>query len=196
MNMRGKWAEKPYIEKLNVLNVTSAQGKDNLNRLAFSPMTPVEGGYKGFWNFESYYQSGKVFEGIPEDKVKNFWKNCKEAKRRYPNSKGKKVLYTTFYGDLEGQKLGYVETRKKVYIPEYFSLIENKERLQYWKEKYEKGENIIIYDFDGPRKKDGDVECLEFDEKLFNEKLEYTKHPFGHGYVVAGAIMGLKMSYI
>ncbi len=193
MNMRGKWAEKPDIDNLHILNVTSAQAKTNANRLAFSPMTPVEGGYKGFWNFESYWQSGKVFENITEEKVKKFWINCKEAKRRYPNSKGKKVLYAKFYDDLEGQKLDYIESRKKVYVPEYYKLIQNKDQLQYWKNLYKKGENIIIYDFDGPRKENGEVECLEFNEELFKEKLEYTNHPFGHGYIVAAAIMDLKL---
>ena len=95
MNLRGTWA-KPIDPTSKKLNATSAQGKFNANRLAFSPMTPIEGGYKGFWNFESFWQSGKVFEGIPEEKTKSYWKNLKEAKRRYPGSKGKKVLYANF----------------------------------------------------------------------------------------------------
>ena len=37
MNMRGRWATKPFGAK--VVNVTSAQSKKSSNRLAFSPMT-------------------------------------------------------------------------------------------------------------------------------------------------------------
>jgi len=43
-----------------VINVTSAQGKENPNRKAFSPMTEIEGGYKGYYCFENYWQAGKV----------------------------------------------------------------------------------------------------------------------------------------
>jgi hypothetical protein len=50
MNMRGKWAY-PICENPIKINVTSAQAKTSQNRLAFSPMTPIENGYKGYWNF-------------------------------------------------------------------------------------------------------------------------------------------------
>ena len=85
MNMRGKWADSSYIDNYIKINVTSAQGKTNKNRLSFSPMTEIQGGYKGYWNFESYWQSGKVFEDIPIEKTKKYWSELKEAKRRYPN---------------------------------------------------------------------------------------------------------------
>ena len=45
MKMRGKWAERP--ENTKIINVTSAQGKNNLFRRDFSPMTGKE--YKGFY---------------------------------------------------------------------------------------------------------------------------------------------------
>ena len=47
MNLRGKWATKLDPESMT-LNVTSAQGKLNQDRLAFSPMTAIPGGYKGY----------------------------------------------------------------------------------------------------------------------------------------------------
>ena len=43
MNLRGKWATKLDPESMT-LNVTSAQGKLNQDRLAFSPMTEIPGG--------------------------------------------------------------------------------------------------------------------------------------------------------
>ena len=63
MNLRGARGVKIDPESLN-LNVTSAQAKLSLDRRDFSPMTPIEGGYKGYWNFESRWQSGKIFEGL------------------------------------------------------------------------------------------------------------------------------------
>ena len=188
MNMRGKWAD-PIDKNTIKLNVTSAQSKTNINRLAFSPMTPIEGGYKGYWNFESYWQSGKVYEDIDIEKTKKYWKNLKEPKRRYPGSKGKKVMYAIW----EDEKLDYIQSRLNVYIPEYYNLIKNHDVLKYWINKYKNGENITIYDFDGPREDNGDVMCSEVTKEYLNNKLYDTKYPFGHGYIVASAIIGLKL---
>ena len=101
MNMHGEWVSlafqacnlaqaatslgdtnHPLPDHIKI-NVTSAQGKTNKNRLAFSPMTEIVNGYKGFWNFESYWQSGKVFEDIPETTVKNYWRQLKEPSAAY-----------------------------------------------------------------------------------------------------------------
>jgi len=66
-----------------------------------------ERGYEGFWNFEAFWQSGKVFEGIPEEKVKKFWHKVSKIKRHYPGSKGKKVLYAHFeYNTVKIMKVG------------------------------------------------------------------------------------------
>lgn len=188
MNMRGAWAQPISSNSIKV-NVTSAQGKSSANRRDFSPMTPVDGGYKGFWNFESYWQSGKVFEDVPHDKSLKWWKSIKEAKRRYPGSKGKKVLYAVFEG-VDG-KLDYVESRKKVYVPEYTELIKNRPMVEHWKQELDSGKDITIYDFDGPRKPDGGVECLEVTEEMLREKIEDPTFPFGHGYSVAMLFAGI-----
>ena len=185
MNMRGKWAT-PLDENTNKINVTSAQGKINPNRLDFSPMTPIEGGYKGYWNFESYWQSGKVYENIDISVTKKWWKEQEKPKRRYPNSKGKKVLYAIFDGNEE--KMDYLTSREKVYVPEYYNLIKNKKMLKFWQEKYQNGESLTIYDFDGPRTDNGEVSCLKVTKKMLKEKYLDTKFPFGHGYIVAAAI--------
>ena len=54
MNMRGKWAE-PTIDNYIKVNVTSAQAKKSRYRIDFSPMQEIVDGYKGYWNFESYW---------------------------------------------------------------------------------------------------------------------------------------------
>jgi len=188
MNCRGEWSQCP--DDCLKVNVTSAQGKSNKNRLDFSPMTPIEGGYEGFWNFESFWQSGKVFENISEDNVKNYWRNLKEPKRRYPGSKGKKVLYSRFE-HLPEEKMDYITSRKKVYVPKYFELIKNKEMTNFWKNKLESGNNIVIYDFDGPRKTNGEVTCLEVNLEILKEKINDVNFPFGHGYIIAAWIKGI-----
>jgi hypothetical protein len=89
MNMRGKWADPPSdLENYIKVNVTSAQNKSNKNRRDFSPMTAIEDGYKGYWNFESYWQSGKVFEDISIETTKKWWK----ALKGFQNQKGKRFM--------------------------------------------------------------------------------------------------------
>ena len=188
MNLRGKWAEKPV--GTTCINVTSAQAKASKNRLDFSPMTAIEGGYRRFYNFESFWQSGKVFEHVKEEKTKDFWLNCKEAKRRFPGSKGKKVLHSRFL-HLPSEKMDYITSRKRVYVPEYFELMKDKEMACFWKDQVEAGENVVIYDFDGPRLEDGDVTCLEVTQKMLQEKIKDPRFPFGHGYVVAAWLASL-----
>ena len=187
MNLRGKQANKICETSLR-LNVTSAQPKTNPDRLTFSPMSPVDGGYKGYWNFESYWQSGKVFEDIPEEITKLYWKQLKEPKRRYPNSKNKKVLYANFDGH---NKLNYIESRKLIYVPEYYNLINNTPRLNYWKDLLDKGYSVTIYDFDGPRDIDGEPICMEVDLELLKNKINDTRFPFGHGYVIASLLLDI-----
>lgn len=190
MNLRGKWALSP--EYTMTVNVTSAQQKSSKNRRDFSPMTPIEGGYKGYWNFESYWQSGKVFEDIPEEKVKSWWKKLAKPKRRYPNSKHKKILYSHFVGY---DPMDYITSRKKIYVPEYYELIKNREMTLYWKNMVSNNVNVAVYDFDGPRKDDGEVTCLKVTKELLIEKINDIKFPFGHGYIVAGLLAGITPEY-
>jgi len=188
MNLRGVHAPAP--DNTTKVNVTSAQGLLHKNRRDFSPMTPIEGGYEGFWNFEAFWQSGKVFEGIPEEKVKAFWHKVIEAKRRYPGSKDKKVQYARFECAPEEQ-MDYVTSRKKIYVPRYVELIKDREMALHWKAQVEAGKDIVIYDFDGPRAADGSVMCVEVTKELLCEKINDTQFPFGHGYIVAGFIKGI-----
>jgi hypothetical protein len=188
MNLRGEWAERPH-EKCILLNVTSAQGKTHKNRLQFSPMTEIPGGYKGFWNFESYWQSLKVFEDIPHEITKKWWLNLKEPKRRYPKSKGKIVSYSKV--DHIEEKLDYISSRKRVYVPEYYNLIKDRDQLKVYKEFLKNGNDVVVYDFDGPRKPNRDVDCKEVTIELLKEKLNDLQFPYGHGYIVAGLLLDI-----
>lgn len=188
MNMRSIWAE--LIDKNSIkINVTSAQAKKSMNRIAFSPMTMINGGYKGFWNFESYWQSGKVYEHVSQEITKKWWKELKIPKRRYPKSKGKKVLYCKF--DDYNENMDYITSRKKVYVPEYYNLIKNNKVLLYWKKLFNEGKNLTVYDFDGPRGINNEPLCIELTKELLIEKINYEKTPFGHGYIVAATIASI-----
>jgi len=186
MNMQGEWAKPMDPDSLKV-NVTSAQGKSSKNRRDFSPMTEIEGGYCGFWNFESYWQSGKVYETIPYETTKNWWCELKEPKRRFPNSKGKRVLHSK-WAEYMNEPMDYVTSRKKVYVPRYYDLVESREMVKYYRDYLKSGKNITIYDFDGVRDSSGAPSCKEITRELLIEKMNDTKFPFGHGYIV-GALL-------
>ena len=187
MNLRGTWATSPPNTKK--VNVTSAQRKDHKFRLAFSPMTPIQNKYKGYYCFENYWQSGKRYQDIDSKKVTDWWKKQNKGRRRYPDGKGKQVLYAKFPHISEN--LGYIESRKQVYVPEYFNLIINNPVLIELKKELSNGTNLVVYDFDGIRNDDGTPTCKKVTLELLREKMLDTRYPFGHGYVVAGALLGI-----
>jgi len=184
--MRGPWAARP--EGVVILDVTSAQSKTSNHRRDFSPMSPIEEGYKGFYCFENYWQSGKLIEGCDRKKQIAWWKKQTKGKRRYPKSRGKRV-FCALFGD--GPPMDYVESRKKVYVPEYYELMKGTESFLKFKTLIEQGTDVVVYDFDGPRTPGGENECIEVSLDLLKKKITETRHPFGHGYVVAGALLGI-----
>ena len=195
MNLRGARGVKIDPNSIN-LNVTSAQAKLSLDRRDFSPMTPIEGGYMGYWNFESRWQSGKIFEGIDEKVTKAWWKAQLAPKRRYPKGKGKQILCARFEGYEERGDMDYVTSRKDVYVKEYYDLIKDRERVLFWKKLLDEGKSITIYDFDGPRNEDKSVTCLELSEELVKEKVKDLSVPFGHSYVVGMLLYNMDLSVL
>lgn len=195
MNLRGARAVKLDPESLN-LNVTSAQAKSSLDRRDFSPMTPIEGGYYGYWNFESRWQSGKIFEGIDEKVSKAWWKAQDQPKRKYPKGKGKKILYARFEGYEDRGNMDYITSRKEVYCNEYYELIKDRERVLFWRKLLDEGKNITIYDFDGPRNEDKSVTCLELTVEMLKEKVNDLRVPFGHGYIVAMVLSEMSLNIL
>ena len=195
MNLRGARAV-PIDPNSVKLNVTSAQRKESKDRRDFSPMTHIDGGYMGYWNFESRWQSGKIFEGIDEKISKDWWKKQEKPKRRFPKGKGKNILCARFEGYEDKGDMDYVTARKTVYVKEYYDLIKDRERTLYWKKLLEEGENITIYDFDGPRTEDKGVTCLELNEDLLRDKINDLKFPFGHGYIVGMILSGIDISVL
>ena len=192
MIMRGKRAVlPPHLEDALKVNVTSAQRTESPYRIDFSPMTQVKGGYKGYYCFENYWQSGKVYEDEDREKQLSWWKAQDKGKRRYPGSKGKKVLHAIF----NGIEYDYVNSRKFVYIPEYYELIKSTQSLKSLVEQRNSGKDIVVFDFDGPRNENGENTFREVTNEMLMEEVHSTKYPFGHGYVVAAAICGIKMKF-
>ncbi len=188
MNLRGEWY--PLLDNCKRINVTSAQSKESPYRLAFSPMTKVKNSYKGFYCFENYWQSGKRYDNLDVKKQLEWWKKQEKGCRRYPLAKGKKVLYAEF-PDID-KKLDYIPSRKEVYVPEYFNLVKDSETIQKLKGNINKGQNYVVYDFDGPRTNGGKPDIMEVNIGNLRNKINDPKFPFGHGYVVAAALLDIE----
>lgn len=186
MILRGSHAAKP--SGCLRVNATSGQRKNHPHRIAFSPMTFKK--FKGYPNFESWWQVGKHIQGVDRVKQVRYWLRVGhdgKPKRRYPNSKNKKVLYAKWDG---GEKMNYIDSRKKMYVPEYFNMIKDEKELKKLINYRNRGGNIVVYDYDGPFEGKTPV-ALEVNESMLREKINDPKRPFGHGYVVAAAIAGI-----
>jgi len=191
-NMRGIWAQPPGPNVIK-LDVTSAQPKNSVNRIAFSPMTdqPHSDPHEGtFPNFEAYWQSLKVIETVDHQEAKRWWKSIAKPKRRHPKQLKHRVLHAVHkrYPD---EQLDYVTSRKRIYVPDYAKRIANNATLVSFKEKHEQGATIVVYDFDGPRDASNHPVCLPLTAYLLRKKIHEEQHPFGHGYVVAALIAGI-----
>lgn len=66
----------------------------------------------------------------------------------YSNSIRASCLGHLFKG--EGELLGYIKTRKHLYLNEYVESIQNKPQLKELIEKHNKGINLLILEVDGP----------------------------------------------
>lgn len=99
--------------------------------------------------------------------------------------------------------LDYIGSRKKIYVPGYIKLVMKTKKFRELKKRLEKKENLLLIDYDGPHSesleyykdkydvndsfiKDGTMKATI---KNLNIMLNDTKHPFGHAYCLAIALL-------
>ena len=177
---------------MKILDVTSASVKF---RDYFSPMRlPRSESYKGYFCFENYWQSGKVFDGVNRDDQLRWWKNQKTGRRKYPLSKDAKVLYAQ-WDDKGDEHYEYVQSRKEVYVPQYHQLIQNNSKIQEFRRYLQEGQTVFVVDYDGPKNDDGENIVKEVSLELLREKINDIWSAFGHGYVVAAELLNITISH-
>lgn len=167
------------------------QKKDSKFRRDFSPMTYIKNGYKGYCCFENYWQSGKVYDTINQSIYTDWWLAQTTGKRRYPGSKNKTVLYSMFE---DGVQRNYIESRKCIYVPLYYELVINTESIQICKNLLTHNKDLVIYDFDGPRKQNSDPECLLLTKDVLIDKINDSNFSFGHGYIIGSILLNIHFS--
>jgi len=104
------------------------------------------------------------------------------------------------------KKLNYIDSRKQIYVPVYCKAAKNEQKFIELKNRLENGENLLIIEVDGPHQESLDYyqntygladifiensTMLATDENL-TIMLNDDKHPFGHGYCLAMALLDLE----
>ena len=99
--------------------------------------------------------------------------------------------------------LNYIDTRKKIYLPYYVHAVRQQPQFQELKQMLSNNINILIMEVDGPHQESLSYyqEKYKVDDNFINkgtmlatkENLEIMlnddKHPFGHGYCLAKALL-------
>jgi hypothetical protein len=173
-------------EGATVINTTSRSA--NWSR-ALSPffLGPVDlyGDFKA-QNVENAWQFSKVYEYYTDDKGdpdQNYFVWASEGwadkkAHRYPMGRDIKPLYSYW----DGEKLTYVEARKKIYIPLYAGAVRKTYAFDKIKKMHEEGETLYLWDFDGYNHKAYD---LSFDQVINN-----PDRKMGHAFVIAMLLEG------
>lgn len=155
---------------------------------SISPVSGIVQGYMESKTHENAWQYAKVYAPHTDDKnepTKEYWKwaikgwdNPKAV--RFPMGKGKRPKYSLW----NGEKLGYIEARKKIYAPTYAELVVQTEAFKELKEIVDSGRYKIIWirDFDGY-----DNTSLGLS---LTQVLNEPKRKMGHSFVLSGCLTG------
>jgi hypothetical protein len=139
MKLRGAHAPLPVVGAKRV-NVTSAQATASKWRRDFSPMSPIAGGYRGFYCFENYWQSFKNYAELghtsnPASRAAfvEKWRRLQRGKRRLPETKKFRAVSATYE---DGVERSYVDSRRNVYVPQYYALVKDTASMQELQREY------------------------------------------------------------
>ena len=92
---------------------------------------------------------------------------------RYPMGKGRIPEYSYW----KEQKLGYIEARKKIYIPLYKKAVENTKEYTFLKSLYKKEGILNLWDYDGY-----DYLALNM---TYKDVIKCHTRKMGHAFVLA-----------
>ena len=113
---------------------------------------------------------------------------------------------------LDGKPLNYIDSRKKLYLPAYLEAVTHRTTLSpkqhptflKLKRRLNEGEKLLITEIDGPHQEslyyyqekygidETFIERNSMEASKYNLEimLNDNKHPFGHGYCLAWALLG------
>lgn len=162
---------------------------------------------------ENAWQFRKVYaEHMDGDAVLASYRAWREAglraakPNRFPLGKGKGPTTRFFLTD-DGRRLGYVPSRKEFYVPTYIEAVRRSDAFEALRRAAAE-RDLILLDFDGPCKGSmpyyraayGDAAAAALGDVAGAGLMDVTmanlglmlndpRHPFGHGYALAMALM-------
>ena len=155
----------------------------------FRPLSPMLLGpvmlYDGIWSrtMENAWQYAKVY---PQYRYDGYWPWARAGwdnprAVRYPMGKGARPLFSVWAGD----KLGYIEARRRIYIPLYAQAVRfyQLNLLMMLRGAAANGRDIVITDFDAY-----DHRALGY---TWDDVIADEKRKMGHGFVLAMMIEGV-----
>lgn len=166
----------------NSIDVTSRSAEDwsrQLSPFLLGPCSDPVGRVSK--NFENLWQYSKVYpEHLDEDMTPKlswrWWQKmgfAKERADRYPMGKGAKPCFS-FWGT---EMLSYVDARKKIYAPIYYSLIQNHPSFLKLKEM-SLTQDIEIADFD----------VYPMSGISYSDVINNPAKKCGHGFIIGMAL--------
>ncbi len=137
-------------------------------------------------NVENAWQYCKVYsDHVVNDTITpEYWqwatRGWDSPAKRYPRGRGTAPLFSLW----RGERLGYIEARKKIYCPLYAAAVVKTEAWQRLREIYEEccvsGRLLVLLDYDGRDAKKATY------EEILNDPL----HKCGHAFVLAMMLEG------
>lgn len=103
--------------------------------------------FENAWQFAKLYPEHADINGYPTDEywtwAQNGWDSTMAS--RYPAGKGRKPLCSLW----NGNRLGYIEARKQIYIPLYQHAVKQTTAYQKLERLYVEQGQLTLFDFDG-----------------------------------------------
>jgi hypothetical protein len=138
-------------------------------------VVPTATNVENAWQYSKVYLGDVTKEGDPAEPyfewAKEGWSDPRA--QRYPKGKGSRPEYTWW----AGEKLGYIEARKKVYIPLYAHAVAPTGAFAQLLALYRSGTPLVLWDFDGY-----DHHALGMTLK---DVVNDPKRKMGHAFVLA-----------
>ena len=179
----------------------------DLSPLYIGPVVASDGlvanTFENLWQYSKVYPkiydaNGKIVAGVGADgePTAAFW----DWRLRFFAQEGKgdrhpafpssvrhlDCRYTVYYENGEWQHLGYVEARKKIYIPEYAKLVVGTDTYKELAARVAAGEKIALVDFDAWNYYGKDLTATT----TIKEMVDNPAYKVGHSYVIKMLLQG------
>ncbi len=183
----GMYTDTKQFGKAAVVNTTSGAENDWQRDLSPFHLGPCDlYGEHTAYNMENAWQYSKLYavhahpDGTPSE---DYWRWAKlgwadPIARRYPMGKGAKPKCAVW----EGEFLGYIEARKRIYAPLYAEAVLKTDGWRKLKEIYENEQTLVLRDYD----------AYEYDKKgmTLSQVLNLPSKKMGHAFVLAMLLTG------